>query len=161
MMSDRICRPQRPAHKPSHPQFMSGPSCKRPGYDLAKLDISLLGRSRRAEEATARRREVINLSRQILGIPDTWRLGIIPGSDMGAVNGPHATLPAPGQTILFAAVCTLRPAVPVFLIDFSHSVLFLIDPRCNEGSQPQANSFRSRADGASLLRQRGSLRRPA
>jgi phosphoserine aminotransferase len=65
---------------------MSGPCPKRPGYDLATLDTSLLGRSRRAEETTARRWEVIYLSRQILGVPNTWYLGIIPGSDMGAME---------------------------------------------------------------------------
>jgi phosphoserine aminotransferase len=46
----------------------------------------LLGRSRRAEETTVRRPEVIDLSKQILGVPDTWHLGIIPGSDTGAME---------------------------------------------------------------------------
>jgi phosphoserine aminotransferase len=86
MISDRIHHSRRPARKPCNAQFMSGPCTKRPGYELARLDTSLLGRSRRSEEATARRRAVVHLSRQILGVPDAWRLGIIPGSDMGAME---------------------------------------------------------------------------
>jgi phosphoserine aminotransferase len=103
MMDDRIHLPRRPACKPRNAQFMSGPCPKRPGYDLTTLDTSLLGRSRRAEETTARRREVIDLSRQILGVPDTWHLGIIPGSDMGAME---------------AALWGLLGQRPVDVIDF-------------------------------------------
>ena len=74
----------RPTLRPVNTCFMSGPCAKRPGYSLTGLDTALLGRSRRADSPTARRLEVIERSRALLGIPDDWRLGVVPGSDMGA-----------------------------------------------------------------------------
>jgi phosphoserine aminotransferase len=65
---------------------MSGPCAKRPGYSLTALDTSLLGRSRRADAPTARRGEVIERSRALLGMPADWRLAVVPGSDMGALE---------------------------------------------------------------------------
>lgn len=77
---------ERPRLRPTHGKFMSGPSAKRPGYVLGDLDITLLGRSRRTAETTARRREVIERSRSILGMPSDWQLALVPGSDMGAME---------------------------------------------------------------------------
>src|SRR3954454_11459041 len=76
----------RPRLRPQNPDFSSGPCAKRPGWTLAALDGALLGRSHRASGPKARLAEVIDRSRAILGMPADWRLGIVPGSDTGAVE---------------------------------------------------------------------------
>lgn len=75
-----------PDVRPSNPNFSSGPCAKRPGFTLDALAGAFLGRSHRAAEPKARLVEVISLSRSILGMPADWRLGIVPGSDTGAVE---------------------------------------------------------------------------
>ena len=76
----------RPGVRPANPDFSSGPCAKRPGWSLAALDGALLGRSHRAAGPKARLAEVIERSRAILGMPADWVLGIVPGSDTGAVE---------------------------------------------------------------------------
>ena len=78
--------PVRPAAIPQNPNFSSGPCAKRPGFSLAALEGALLGRSHRAKEPKARLAEIITLSKEILGIPEGWRLGIVPASDTGAME---------------------------------------------------------------------------
>ncbi len=75
-----------PAVRPNNPDFSSGPCAKRPGWSLAALDGALLGRSHRAAGPKARLLEVIDRSRAILGMPADWKLGIVPGSDTGAIE---------------------------------------------------------------------------
>lgn len=72
--------------KPERPQFSSGPCAKRPGFSLAALEGALLGRSHRAAAPKAKLAEVIARSRTMLGMPEGWRLGIVPASDTGAVE---------------------------------------------------------------------------
>lgn len=76
----------RPDVRPANPQFSSGPCAKRPGWSLQALAGAQLGRSHRAKEPKARLAEVITRSRAVLGMPADWRLGIVPGSDTGAVE---------------------------------------------------------------------------
>ena len=76
----------RPRLRPANPCFSSGPCAKRPGWDLSALSGALLGRSHRAADARARLGEVIARSRDLLELPDDWRLGIVPASDTGAVE---------------------------------------------------------------------------
>jgi phosphoserine aminotransferase len=45
-----------------------------------------LGRSHRSKEGKAKLREVIDLTREVLEIPADYRIGIVPGSDTGAVE---------------------------------------------------------------------------
>jgi phosphoserine aminotransferase len=78
--------PVRPAARPARAEFSSGPCAKRPGYSLSALGGALLGRSHRAAGPKARLAEVILRSRAILGMPEGWRLGIVPASDTGAVE---------------------------------------------------------------------------
>ncbi len=75
-----------PNLRPSNPNFSSGPCAKRPGFTLAALDGAMLGRSHRAAGPKARLAEVISRSRELLGMPAGWRLGIVPGSDTGAME---------------------------------------------------------------------------
>ena len=74
----------KPAAKPARPYFSSGPCAKPPGYSLDKLATDALGRSHRAKIGKARLAYCIDLMRELLGLPDTHRIGIVPGSDTGA-----------------------------------------------------------------------------
>ena len=76
----------KPARRPANPCFSSGPCAKRPGWSLAGLDTSLLGRSHRAPAAKAQLHEVIRRSAELVGMPGDWQLGIVPASDTGAVE---------------------------------------------------------------------------
>jgi phosphoserine aminotransferase len=75
-----------PELRPLNPCFSSGPCAKRPGYTPDALKGALLGRNHRATETKARITEVIDRSRAILGMPADWRLGVVPGSDTGAME---------------------------------------------------------------------------
>ncbi|KUR71565.1 phosphoserine transaminase [Novosphingobium sp. Fuku2-ISO-50] len=75
---------QRPTAKPARPFFSSGPCAKPPGYSLDKLATASLGRSHRAKIGKDRLGLAINLMREVLELPDTHRIGIVPGSDTGA-----------------------------------------------------------------------------
>ena len=77
---------QKPTICPDNPRFSSGPCAKRPGWSLAALEGALTGRSHRATEPLQRIREVIQRSRDILSLPDDFRVGIVPASDTGAVE---------------------------------------------------------------------------
>ncbi|MDD2877647.1 MAG: phosphoserine transaminase [Acidiphilium sp.] len=76
----------KPHIRPQNPNFSSGPCAKRPGFSLDALQGALLGRSHRAKEPKAKLAEIITRSRDILGLPKDWRLGIVPASDTGAVE---------------------------------------------------------------------------
>ena len=73
-----------PARKPARPFFSSGPCAKPPGYAPEKLATESLGRSHRAKIGKTRLQYCIDLMRDVLGLPDTHRIGIVPGSDTGA-----------------------------------------------------------------------------
>ncbi|KUO49942.1 MAG: phosphoserine aminotransferase [Sphingomonadales bacterium BRH_c3] len=77
---------QVPARKPVRPQFSSGPCAKPPGWSPDKLATESLGRSHRSKLGKARLAYCIDLMREILQVPDTHRIGIVPGSDTGAVE---------------------------------------------------------------------------
>ncbi|MEG3350087.1 MULTISPECIES: phosphoserine transaminase [Novacetimonas] len=77
---------EKPSARPRNPCFSSGPCAKRPGWSVAALSSALVGRSHRSKEGRARLDEVITRSRDILGMPADWRLGIVPASDTGAVE---------------------------------------------------------------------------
>jgi len=75
-----------PAVKPANPNFSSGPCAKRPGWTLDALAGALVGRSHRAKPAKARIERAIALTRELLQVPDTHLIGIVPASDTGAVE---------------------------------------------------------------------------
>ena len=76
--------PARPAHLPARPYFSSGPCAKPPGWTPANLATESLGRSHRSKIGKARLQYSIDLMRELLKLPDTHRIGIVPGSDTGA-----------------------------------------------------------------------------
>ena len=75
-----------PATRPANPRFSSGPCAKIPGYSLDMLGDAPLGRSHRAAVGKAKLKQAIDLTREILGVPADYRIGIVPGSDTGAVE---------------------------------------------------------------------------
>ena len=77
---------KKPTTKPKNPNFSSGPCAKRPGWDIKNLKTDSLGRSHRAKLPKQRLVEVINLSKQLLKIPNDYKVGIIAGSDTGAIE---------------------------------------------------------------------------
>jgi len=79
-------RPSLPAQKPARPFFSSGPCAKPPGWSPAGLELDSLGRSHRSKLGKARLARSIALIREVLEVPDTHRIGIVPGSDTGAVE---------------------------------------------------------------------------
>jgi phosphoserine aminotransferase len=74
----------KPSVRPHNPLFSSGPCAKRPGWSLDALKGAQLGRSHRAKNPKAALAEVISRSAAVLGLPEGWKLGILPGSDTGA-----------------------------------------------------------------------------
>ncbi|WP_420413432.1 phosphoserine transaminase [Roseibium sp.] len=82
-MSTLIAKPD---DRPANPNFSSGPCSKRPGWSLDGLSDAPLGRSHRAKPGKAKLAEAIDLTRKVLGVPDDYRIGIVPASDTGAVE---------------------------------------------------------------------------
>ncbi len=76
----------KPDLRPVNPRFSSGPCTKRSGWTPTFLENTHLGRSHRAKPAKARIQLAIDLTRELLGVPDDYRIGIVPGSDTGAVE---------------------------------------------------------------------------
>jgi phosphoserine aminotransferase len=76
----------KPTTTPARPFFSSGPCAKPPGWDASKLQTECLGRSHRAKIGKSRLQLAIDLTREVLQVPDTHRIGIVPGSDTGAVE---------------------------------------------------------------------------
>jgi phosphoserine aminotransferase len=74
----------KPGVLPARPYFSSGPCAKPPGWSPDKLDTAVLGRSHRSKLGKARLQYAIDLMRELLRLPDTHRIGIVPGSDTGA-----------------------------------------------------------------------------
>ena len=75
-----------PARKPARPFFSSGPCAKPPGWSADKLATESLGRSHRSKLGKARLQYCIDLIREVLEVPESHRIGIVPGSDTGAVE---------------------------------------------------------------------------
>jgi phosphoserine aminotransferase len=76
----------KPALRPVNPQFSSGPCAKIPGWTPDLLKTALVGRSHRSSEGKARLKEAVTLTREVLEVPATHRIGIVPASDTGAVE---------------------------------------------------------------------------
>lgn len=75
-----------PGTRPVNPRFSSGPCAKRPGWTLDGLQDAALGRSHRSSIGKSKLKLAIDKTRAILGVPDDYRIGIVPASDTGAVE---------------------------------------------------------------------------
>ncbi len=76
----------KPERRPRRPHFSSGPCAKRPGWSLDVLRDAAVGRSHRATVGKERLKAVIDRSKAVLHMPADYRLGIVPGSDTGAME---------------------------------------------------------------------------
>ncbi len=92
----------KPATRPADSRFSSGPTKKRPGWTLDALQGAVLGRSHRSKLGKARLKDAIDRTREILGVPADYRIGITPGSDTGAVEMAMWSMLGPRVVDLFA-----------------------------------------------------------
>ena len=92
----------RPAVRPARPEFSSGPCAKRPGWTPEALKDAVLGRSHRSKPGKARLQEAITRTRRVLEVPDSHLIGIVPGSDTGAVEMALWSLLGPRKVQLLA-----------------------------------------------------------
>jgi phosphoserine aminotransferase len=81
-----MTNPAFPATRPANPNFSSGPCAKRPGWSLEVLKGAALARSHRAKIGKQKLKQAIDLTREILEVPDTHLIGIVPASDTGALE---------------------------------------------------------------------------
>ena len=77
---------EKPSRRPERPWFSSGPTAKRPGWKAEDLNGALLGRLIRAPAVLARFRQGVQMTREVLEVPDSHRIVLIPGSDTGAME---------------------------------------------------------------------------
>lgn len=76
----------KPEKRPGNPNFSSGPCRKRPAYDVRTLQLDLLGRSHRSQPGKAMLQRACTETAEILDLPESYRVGIVPGSDTGAME---------------------------------------------------------------------------
>ncbi len=76
----------KPAARPANPRFSSGPCAKIPTFSLDKLADAPLGRSHRAAIGKSKLKAAIEETRELLGIPADYKIGIVPASDTGAME---------------------------------------------------------------------------
>ena len=95
--------PPKPAIRPARPEFSSGPCAKRPGWTPQNLSNAVLGRSHRGKPGKARLKLAIDRTREVLGVPAEFLIGIVPGSDTGAVEMAMWSMlgPRPVQLLAF------------------------------------------------------------
>jgi phosphoserine aminotransferase len=93
----------KPAMRPARPEFSSGPCAKRPGWTPENLAGAVLGRSHRSKLGKSRLQAAIDRTREVLEVPDDYLIGIVPGSDTGAVEMALWSMlgPKPIQLIAF------------------------------------------------------------
>ncbi|WP_380055278.1 phosphoserine transaminase [Falsihalocynthiibacter sp. SS001] len=75
-----------PATRPANPRFSSGPCAKPASWTLDALADAPLGRSHRAAVGKAKLKDAIETTREVLGIPSDYKIGIVPASDTGAME---------------------------------------------------------------------------
>ena len=91
-----------PAVRPARPFFSSGPCAKRPGWTPEALKGALVGRSHRSKPGKAKLKDAIERTRLLLGVPADYRIGIVPASDIGAVEMAMWSLLGPREIDIYA-----------------------------------------------------------
>jgi len=92
---------EKPTVKTKCPNFSSGPCAKRPGWTVDALKNALVGRSHRSKEGKARLNEVSERMKRVLGLPADYRIGVVAGSDTGAVELAMWTMLGPRPVDIF------------------------------------------------------------
>ena len=113
--------PPKPAIKPADPRFSAGPTKKRPGWtpDFLK-DNPALGRSHRSALGKKVLKDVIDTTREVLEVPDDYKIAIVPASDTGAVEmamwsmlGPRGVDVAAWENFGFAWITDAEGQLPL------------------------------------------------
>ncbi|MFZ4122245.1 MAG: phosphoserine transaminase [Caulobacterales bacterium] len=94
--------PPKPGVKPADARFSSGPTKKRPGWNLSALQGAALGRSHRSKEGKAKLKEAIDQTRAVLEVPDSHKIAIVAASDTGAVEMAMWSMLGPRPVDVFA-----------------------------------------------------------
>ena len=94
--------PAKPGMRPARPEFSSGPCAKRPGWAPENLNSAVLGRSHRSKIGKARLKLAIDQTRAVLEVPADYLIGIMPGSDTGALEMALWSLLGPRKVQLLA-----------------------------------------------------------
>ena len=92
-----------PTLKPERPFFSSGPTAKHKGWSAANLKTESLGRSHRSALGKSRLKYAIDLSKEMLGVPEDYLVGIMPASDTGALECAMWTMLRPDRPATVAA----------------------------------------------------------
>jgi phosphoserine aminotransferase len=92
----------KPGMRPARPEFSSGPCAKRPGWTPENLRPAVLGRSHRSKVGKARLKLAIDQTRDVLQVPADYQIGIVPGSDTGALEMALWSLLGPRKVQLLA-----------------------------------------------------------
>tara|TARA_B100000929_G_scaffold221162_1_gene177621 strand:+ start:345 stop:1499 length:1155 start_codon:yes stop_codon:yes gene_type:complete len=77
---------EKPTLKPKNANFSSGPCAKRPGWNIDALKNTPIGRSHRHKVCKEKLNEVIIKSKKILQLPAGYHVGIMTGSNTGALE---------------------------------------------------------------------------
>lgn len=85
-MNSKAASLAKPQNKPQNPNFSSGPCSKRPGYTVGNLDVATLGRSHRSAPGKAALLKACTDTAELLGLPEGYRVGVVPASDTGAME---------------------------------------------------------------------------
>ena len=164
---------EKPAIKPKCPNFSSGPCAKRPGWSVDALKGALVGRSHRSKEGKARLRDVSERMKKLLGLPPDYRIGVVAGSDTGAMELAMWTLLGPRPVDIFGwesfgkgwitdVVKYLKlPGVKEYKADygrlpdlgkadFSHDVIFTMNGTTSGVRVPDLKWIRSDREGLTI-----------
>ena len=164
---------QKPTVKTKCPNFSSGPCAKRPGWTVDALKGALVGRSHRSKEGKARLQEVSDRMKKVLGLPADYRIGVVAGSDTGAVELAMWTMLGPRPVDIFGwesfgkgwitdAVKYLKlPDVREYKADygkipdltkadFSHDVIFTMNGTTSGVKVPGLEWIRSDREGLTI-----------
>ena len=95
-----------PGVRPASPCFSSGPCAERPGWTPTALNDAALGRSHRAKVGKAKLKLAIDLTREVLGVPADYRIGITPAPTLapsrwrsGRFSGRVGSMFSPGRAL--------------------------------------------------------------
>jgi phosphoserine aminotransferase len=137
-----------PAKRPANPRFSSGPCAKIPGYSLDMLADAPLGRSHRAAVGKAKLKEAIDVTREVLGVPADYRIGIVPASDTGAVEMAMWTMlgarPVEMRIAPYGQIVNFRE------VDFDRDVVFTWNGTTSGVRLPNGDAIRADRGGLTI-----------